>query len=397
MTYNIDFFQGQTRPWDEYYKFFKGVRCDVCSFQEVYNTGWMEQMRSRAAIDSVNYTAIGGGGADFDSWLGTYSTGLLYKGVGQGLRSASFAGGELTRLGTLLQLGGEGNRPDITFLSVHLSSVDSDDDRQREAGVIKNWGARQALPAFVMGDFNTGDLADRGIPPAQANRADVADDNRPQTMDRLKQQYQLIQTARDRETFPDQLRSGRYTYPTDPRELDNWTMWGNTKIDHIMALRPYAKWFVLADAADDAYTGIMTDKAVSDNAAWADGTGSAKKHMSDHFPVAHRVRWIGPKIEEVGKRDLAGNLLHDYARDQAANVTDVTRRSDTAILKGAGLTFDKDSAAALLAPDKRSVYLGRNNGRTDIRTGPGRDDVLDCSSNRSDLCMDDHSIFAQVL
>ncbi|AQZ49488.1 autotransporter domain-containing protein [Martelella mediterranea] len=286
-------------------------------------------------------------------------------------------------------VGGENGRPQTIIATEHL---DYRDDaflhRNREAHELNDWAAGKASPIIMTGDFNAGDISERGLlevvqqefmmkraretgnadhkawalqyvarnhaigsekyaaAEAYINReTNTAPEglftdetypvagNTPYTMNLLKKQYQILQNPEDRERFaPHKLADGSTTWPSveEDDEAFKWPSWGRTQIDHFIASRPYAKWWELTDAEDDRYVGGVLDQDIS--------TTESGKALSDHEPLAHEIRWKGPNVEEIG--DDSGKVR---------------------------LTFDANTRDS--AERAGEFRLSRNNHRTDVYLG----------------------------
>ncbi|WP_319520707.1 autotransporter domain-containing protein [uncultured Martelella sp.] len=291
-------------------------------------------------------------------------------------------------------VGGENGRPQTIIATEHLDyREDPFLHRIREAHELNDWAADKASPIIMTGDFNAGDVAERGLlevvqqeflmqraretgnadyktwalqyvarnhaigsdkyAAAEAyidGASDTAPDNlftdetypvagnTPYTMNLLKKQYQILQNPEDRERFaPHKLADGSTTWPSvgEDDEAFKWPSWGRTQIDHFIVSRPYAKWWELTDAADDPYVGGVLDQDLSTTAG-----GTA---LSDHEPLAHEIRWKGPGVEEIGDGSGKVRLVFD------------AQTSDSAERAG-------------------EFRLSRNNHRTDVYLGQLSDD-----------------------
>jgi len=285
-----------------------------------------------------------------------------------------------------VKLEAEGIRPATIVATEHLNYWDDPfDHRVREAKELNDWAAGEVAPIILTGDFNAGDISERGLlevvqqelmltraretgnedykvwalqyvarnhaigsekykaaedyinKASDTRPTDLFTDemypilgNTPNTMNILKRDFQILQNPEDREAFaPHKLADGSTTWPSvgEDDEAFKWPSWGRTQIDHFVASRPYAKWWELADEPGDKYVGGVVDQSVSQK---PDGTP-----LSDHEPVAHEIRWKGPRVEEAG--DGTARLIFN---NQASG------------FDGAG-----------------EFKLSRNNGRTDVYLG----------------------------
>lgn len=287
-----------------------------------------------------------------------------------------------------MKLAPQGGRPATIVATEHLNYYDDPFDwRVGEAKQLNAWAGSEATPIILTGDFNAGDVSERGLlevvqqelmltraretgnadykawalqyvarnhaPGSEKYAAaeayiegtsgirptDLFSDetypvagNTPYTINILKKEFQLLQNPEDREPFvPHELADGSTTWPSvgEDDEAFKWPSWGRTQIDHFLVSRPYAKWWELVDPADDPYVGGVLDQSVSTR---ADGLA-----LSDHEPVAHEMRWMGPRIEAMGD-----------AGDQVR------------------LIFDAEASGLGAASE---FQLSRNNGRTDVYLG----------------------------
>ncbi|MDQ2068204.1 autotransporter outer membrane beta-barrel domain-containing protein [Xinfangfangia sp. CPCC 101601] len=277
--------------------------------------------------------------------------------------------------------GSEGSRPDTLIASEHLNYWDNPfDHRVGQATELNQWPLGELRPIVVVGDFNAGDVSERGLlEPSQqdlmlrrgrgdanwrawaleyvARNHPIGSDgytaaeayldgssdtypdnlftdetypvsgNTPHTLNILKKQYQLLVLPADREPFfPHELEDGSTTWPStgEDDEAFKWPSWGRTQIDHFIASRPYAKWWEVIDDPQDRYIGGVLDRDLS--------TGPNGVPFSDHEPIAHELRWKGPKLSF----DAPG---------------------------GVGLIFDAEVTAG------EEFLLSRNNRREDVYLG----------------------------
>ncbi|WP_370677862.1 autotransporter domain-containing protein [Pleomorphomonas sp. PLEO] len=372
--------------------------------------------------------------------------------------------------------------PETMIGTVHLDYADESDSRVAEAKALNDWAKGVGGPLIITGDFNAGDVSERGLHSAQqqaylyartiidsgssslwqnlaseytpagreaefqayvdsmhvvddngsahyrnviqayfdAHRSEypgvdsisnmswrqwediVAKDmasqgltfndetypvasNTPQTLNVLKKQFMVLQNSSEREPFaPHGLGDGSTTWPSRGEDATNtWTSWDRVTIDHFLVSRPYGKWWTLADSPSDPYLGVL------DGVGYAnDGTTT----LSDHEPVAHTMKWIGPALEKYA---VGGG---------AADQTRLVWGTEAAVFQDKGKVF----------------YLTRNNMRTDLYLGQISDDngmplltgltdtekktLLDCKSSDprfqqaiQDYCIDDHSFIGETL
>lgn len=344
-------------------------------------------------------------------------------------------------IATYTKLDATVSKPQTIVATTHLNYYDPSTNRIGQAKALNQWAKGQG-PVILTGDFNAGDVSERGLhsisqqerllkiytkspttpfylellkqyakdqaqldafitqwkgkTPAQIDAATVpaglfADEmypvagNLPQTMNILKKQYQLLQLPNEREQFsPHALNDGSVTWPSHGEDATNtWGSWHRVKIDHFLASRPFGKWWVINDDPKDPYLGVIRDTSYVAN---PDGS---KTPLSDHEPVAHTLRWVGPQLE-------------NYDDNGAAK----TR-----------VVWGKD--ASTFAERGKEFVLSRNNMRNDVYLGQISDDngmpiltgltdaekktLLDCKSTDArfqqairDYCIDDHSFIGEL-
>ncbi|WP_158259786.1 autotransporter domain-containing protein [Phyllobacterium phragmitis] len=263
-----------------------------------------------------------------------------------------------------MKFDADGGRPVTIVATEHLNYYDDPfDHRVAEAKELNDWARSEVNPILMTGDFNAGDISERGLlevvqqelmltraretgnadykawalqyvarnhaigsekynaAEAYINKTsdtrptDLFTDemypvagNTPNTMNILKKDYQILQNPEDREKFaPHELADGSTTWPSidEDDEAFKWPSWGRTQIDHFVASRPYAKWWQLVDEADDKYVGGVLDREVSTT---PEGTA-----LSDHEPVAHDIRWNGPRVQEIPDAGGKVRLIFDNA------------------------------------------------------------------------------------
>lgn len=334
------------------------------------------------------------------------------------------------------------SRPQSYVATTHLNYYDPSTNRINEAKGLNQWAASASAPIILTGDFNAGDVSERGLhsisqqqlllrtyvrtasnsfylsllrqyakdqaaldayiaqwkgkTAAEIAAAPIPPDlfadetypvagNLPQTMNILKKQYQLLQLPSEREQFsPHALNDGSVTWPSHGEDATNtWASWHRVKIDHFLASRPFGKWWQINDDENDPYLGVITDVSY---VTLPDGT---RKPLSDHEPVAHTVRWVGPQLETYDD-----------------NGTQKTR-----------VVWGKD--ASTFAEKGKEFFLTRNNMRDDIYLGQISDEnglpilagltdaekktLLDCKGTDPrfqqairDYCVDDHSFIGEL-
>lgn len=209
--------------------------------------------------------------------------------------------------------------------------------------------------------------------------------NTPQTMNILKKQFMVLNSASTREGYaPHTQGDGSTTWPMKEEE-NTATSWDRSAIDHFLASRPFGKWWTVIDDPNDPYLGVLEETAYAN-----DGTTP----LSDHGLVAHEVRWIGPALESY------------------------TETVDDATVEKTRLVWGAD--ATTFEERNKEFYLTRNNMRTDVYLGQISDEngnpiltdltdeekktLLDCKSTDPrlqqaivDYCIDDHSFIGQTL
>jgi outer membrane autotransporter protein len=301
-----------------------------------------------------------------------------------------------------VKLSAEGSRPATIVATEHLNYFENPfTHRVGQSKQLNEWARSEATPIILTGDFNGGDVAERGLlnvvqqeflldrartgsadyktwalqyvarnhPPGsekyEAARAfvegrssvrptDLFTDelypvmgNTPNTMNIVKKEYQLLQNPETRERFaPHELGDGSTTWPSveEDDEAFKWPSWGRVKIDHFLASRPYAKWWELVDEPGDPYVGGVLDQSVSTR---ADGTA-----LSDHEPVGHEFRWVGPRLEEVEGASGQMRLIFDagargFDADGEFQLSRNNRRTDVYL----GQLSDADGRANYQHPD----------------------------------------------
>jgi subtilase-type serine protease len=247
-------------------------------------------------------------------------------------------------------------------------------------------------PFILTGDFNAGDVSERGLhdahggQPAQyyprgayidpdgtySAKGEIVLSNIPVTLNILKHQYQLLQSDKEREQFkPHTAGDGSYTYPLNEtwdwdyitKEPFSSKQWDRAKVDHMMAARPYAKWFSINDGSDTV-VGAIRDKDLTQFTTVEDGK-TVTHDISDHTPVAHTLQWTGPIIDHstyaLGTKDWIKVVWSAEAQKNPVKTED------------GGKTF----------------YLTRNNNRNDVYLGQVADENgnpnLNYLSNLNDL------------
>lgn len=414
--------------------FFVGGDWDVLMFQEEVGSRYVQNIPGILANAGLgNYQGARNGSSGIISRLpGTVGTQTMTGAGAQG-RNLSYA-----------VANAADGRPTTTIATVHLDSGDQPTQRINEVRHLINWAQTQANPLILAGDFNAGDVSERGLHSreqqefllrlytkssspnsfyyslltqyakdrtaldkfiadwrgkggVQIDAAAIpgglfADEtyaiagNTPRTMNLLKKQFMLLQTERERENFfPHALNDGSTTWPSAGEDDDenDWGSWNRVKIDHFLVSRPFAKWYVIADDPNDPYLGVIKDVYAT--------TPTGKIPLSDHEPVAHEFRWIGPKLETYA--EIAGGP------------------NKTRLVWGEGATT--------FAERDKEFYLTRNNMRNDVYLGQIADangnpiftdltaeekkTLLNCASTDrrfqaavAEYCIDDHSFIGET-
>lgn len=418
----------------EYAKnFFVGGDWDVLMFQEEVGSNYVNNIPGMlSAAGQGTYKGARNG-----------STGLISRLDGSvGTVSLTGSGAQGRNLSYAIAAGADG-RPTTTIATVHLDSGDQPTQRINEVKLITTWAKAQLNPVILGGDFNAGDVAERGLHSVAQQqfflrqytknptntfyysvlsqyatdkaaldqfiadwrgKGNAAIDaapipgtlftdetyavagNTPRTINLLKKQFMLMQTEADREDFlPHPLNDGSTTWPSagENANENDWASWDRVKIDHFMVSRPFGKWYSIADDPDDPYLGVIKN-------VYTDSRPGGQIPLSDHEPVAHEFRWVGPKLET-------------YTEGGASK----TR-----------IVWD-DGATTFVERDK-SFLLTRNNMRTDVYLGQIADangnpvltdltleekkTLLDCTSTDprlqqaiAEYCIDDHSFIGETL
>lgn len=238
------------------------------------------------------------------------------------------------------------------------------------------------LDAFI--EQNRGETVDRDDIPDDLFSTETypVAGNTPRTLNILKREFMLLQSEEEREPWhPHEPGDGSATWPSESEQEENyWTSWDFARIDHFMASRPFGKWFVLAEDPEDDYLGVLDDTGFANNGV----------PLSDHAPLAHNVKWVGPELERF---------------DQAGE-------TETRLIWGRGAPVFDDNDGVF--------YLTRNNQREDVYLGQIADEWgnpiltdltleekrtrLDCGSSDprfqqaiADYCIDDHSFISETL
>ncbi|THV25104.1 autotransporter domain-containing protein [Peteryoungia ipomoeae] len=407
--------------------FLKNGNYDAFAWQELQtNSAYASQVPAILANQGLgNYTSTQTGDTGITTRLDS-TPGTVSGGGTQGNRFA------------YVTLSEQNMMPETALASVHFDYRDPSNDRINEARNLTNWAKSIDGPVIVVGDFNAGDVSERGLHHVDqqklllrnylksnnsfyyqllteyavdraaldafitANRgltltnAQIPDTmfapetypvagNTPQTMNILKKQFMLLQNPSEREGFaPHPIKDGSTTWPSAGEDATNtWPSWDRVKIDHFIVSRPYGKWWQLADDPTDPYLGVIDEVAYSND---------GKTPISDHELTAHTMKWVGPAIQK-------------YTDSQGA--TDQSR-----------LVWGE--AAAVFDEKDKVFYLTRNNMRTDVYLGQIADDngmpiltdltlaekktLLDCTSTDArlrqaiiDYCIDDHSFIDETL
>ncbi|WP_168219803.1 endonuclease/exonuclease/phosphatase family protein [Pseudotabrizicola formosa] len=346
-----------------------------------------------------------------------------------------------------------GGRPATTIGSIHLDYADTSGNRLREAGALVEWVKQQNGPVIMGGDFNAGDVSERGLHDVTAQirlirtvgnnslyrdlayqyiangdeavmRQVIQDSFPGQNIDSLSwnQWGTALATAaaqgrdvglRD-ETYPvasnipvtmnvlkkdfvmmqtEAIREGFAPHPAG----DGSTTWPSYGED---ATNTWTSWdrvkidhFLVSRPYAKWYA--LTDDPADQYLGVVDkfyvdlGNGQTAP-LSDHEPVGHEFTWVGPQLEKY-----AGAL-----------------GEQTRLVWGEGAsTFEsRDGVFNLTRNNARTdVYLGQvsdANGipTLDWLTEAEKKTLLDCGSSDSRLagaiaeyCIDDHSFISETL
>ncbi|MCL6708731.1 autotransporter domain-containing protein [Pseudomonas sp. R2.Fl] len=416
--------------------FMIGGNWDVLMFQEANGSRYVSDIPGilqGAGLGTYGGTLIGDVGiiSRLDGTYGTYTApGLSTQG-----RYISYQ-----------VIDEKAGRPATTVGTVHLDPSDAPAKRMAEAKALNAWAKTATNPVIVSGDFNAGDVSERGLHSksqqelllriytknptntfyyslleqyakdkaaldqfistwrgtgsaaidAAAIPSQLFEDetypvagNTPQTMNILKKQFMLLQTEAEREAYkPHELNDGSATWPSAGEDATNtWGSWHRVKIDHFMASRPFGKWYTIVDDPNDPYLGVIKDVYVTK----PDGTQAP---LSDHEPVAHEFKWIGPGLEKY---------------TETVNGTNVDK---TRVVWGEdATTFDERGGEFYLSRNnmRKDVYLGQvsdENGNPILSglTATEKKTLLDCQSTDPrfqqaivDYCIDDHSFIGETL
>lgn len=419
-----------------------------------------------------------------DAGLGTYAGSQISDVSVLSRLSGTFGANTLGDSVAYQKIDAQNGVPQTIIGSVHLNYYDEPDIRINEVKGLNSWAAGSDTPIILVGDFNAGDVSERGLHSAeqqsylyartiidggssalwkqlakeytpegkateyeayaasmqvvdgngQAHYRNVIQDyfnahrdefpgktsysqlswreweriiagdmaqngvtfedetypvesNTPVTMNILKKQYMLLYTPEEQEAFaPHEVGDGTTTWPSAGEDATNtWPSWDHVTIDHFLVSRPFGKWYVIEDDPDDAYTGVL-DEVGNIN----DGSAT----LSDHEPVAHTLKWIGPALETY------------------------TETVEDAEVEKTRLVWGE--AAPVFEEKNKKFYLTRNNMRTDVYLGQIADEngnpiltdltleekktLLDCTSTDPrfqqailDYCIDDHSFIGETL
>ncbi|MFC2255071.1 autotransporter domain-containing protein [Labrys portucalensis] len=341
------------------------------------------------------------------------------------------------------RVAGQGSRPEVLVTPIHLNANDDPNDsnnspsgtgsRLDNVRALNQWAKQQTMPIIAAGDFNAGDVSERGLLRKQTQEAllrkalrdknqyylnlvrqyatnkDALDkfikngnldapipsdlfkdenypvpDNTPRTLNVLKKQFMILQKESEREPFrphpgPDD-GSSTWANKGQDNTIAQWPSWDRVQIDHFTASRPFGKWWEVVDDPNNRYLGTLDTKTITTD----DG-----KTFSDHNLVAHDLRWTGPKLETYEENGQ----------------------------KKTRLVWDKD--AYHFQEKNTEFFLTRNNMRSDVYLGQVSDDngipilswlteeekktKLDCKSKDLRLaqtirnyCIDDHSFIGQA-
>lgn len=322
---------------------------------------------------------------------------------------------------------------------IHLNYYDEPTTRLVQAKDYNRAAAAVSLPTILAGDFNAGDVSERGLHRAEQQKlilkgaaggsafyqklireyaqmaaaagkggtpqfvedyiaarngsAPIPDglfvdetypvlSNTPVTTNVLKKQFQLMDTEASRENFePLKPRDGKTTWTSSGEDSTNvWASWDRVAIDRVIVSRPFAKWIEIDTS--DPHSGVLHNEA----------TSASGQSLSDHEPMAWKLRWTGPQLE-----------IYKGADD----------KEKTRFVWGSG--------AYGFEGRNKEFFLTRNNMRNDVYLGQISDQDgaplaglslsleekksrLDCASSDprfqqaiKDYCIDDHSFIGETL
>jgi subtilase-type serine protease len=338
--------------------------------------------------------------------------------------------------------------PQAVVTSVHLNYYDESTNRIREAKDINKAGAASGIPTVILGDFNAGDVSERGLNRKEQQLLVIKAAGGNSFYKKLANEYlALADTEKYRKVIQD-------AFPGRNIDQLSWQQWGTALEDAMKAgkdtglqdetypvadnlpvttniLKKQYQLFQLernreqfqpsrpgdgratwtSDGEDSTNTWPSWDRVTIDHimmsrpfAKWTEIgdtgklagnlSGSARLpsggSLSDHEPVAQNLRWIGPQLENY--TDSAGEK--------------------TRLVWGAG--------AYNFSGRNKEFYLTRNNNRNDVYLGQVADadgnpilagltldekkTLLDCKSTDArfqqaikDYCIDDHSFIGETL
>jgi len=410
------------------------VKPDVAVFPELDNNRaqkalFIESMKTQLALSNKNNTSYFA-----PAFLGTANTEGVATTVQANAREVLPNGDALLRPGN--------GFPTVIVHNEHSNYYDESTRRLADNQQYNQRVKQTLLPMISMGDFNAGDVSERGLltveeqaylllkttkaspnnrsqlymnllkeypvsPEAAeavqryiqagdgskeipanwfANETYPVKNNLPVSLNVLKQENQMLENANSKELFePLEAGDGRTTWPSlnEVASQSVWPSWGKVKIDHVFASRPFAKWMVVDETAKN--TGVLTQQSQFQS-------GGKLQSLSDHEPVAVTVRWAGPQLQTYSALEMG---------------------KETQKLR---LIWGADAAA--YAGNSGAYFLTRNNQRNDVYLGQVADENgiptlqgltlaqkksrLDCSSTDAGLskaisryCLDDHARFSE--
>lgn len=323
---------------------------------------------------------------------------------------------------------------------IHLNYHDEPNSRLGQAKNYNQAARDVPLPTILAGDFNAGDVSERGLHRAEQQKlilkgaaggsafyqklireyaamaaeagkvdtprfvedyitarngnAPIPDglfvdemypvlSNTPVTTNVLKKQFQLMDTEASREIFePLKPQDGKTTWTSSGEDSTNtWASWDRVSIDRIIVSRPFAKWVEID--TNDPHLGVLHKEATFENG----------QSLSDHEPMAWKLRWMGPQLQVC---------------------TDEADSSEKTRLVWGSSAYD-------FAGKNKEFFLTRNNMRDDLYLGQISDQNgnplaslgltleekksrLDCKSTDPrfqdairDYCIDDHGFIGETL
>lgn len=351
-----------------------------------------------------------------------------------------------------IQVDADDSRPHTVIGTVHMDYSDGSASRLKEAKALSTWARQVSAPLIVSGDFNAGDVSERGLHglPAQLRVIQKGADN-SLYKDLAWQYLRSGDEAKSRQVIQD-------AHPGQNIDDLSWKQWGDALASAYdkgqdIGLKPETypvasnmpvtmnllkKQFMLlqTDSQREPFAPHeINDGSVTWPSAGEDATGNVwpswdrvkidhffasrpfgkwyviaddptdktlgtlrdlysnedtPRPVSDHDAVAHEFRWVGPQLQTYNDAATA----------------------KTRLVWGA--------SAYNFAGRNKEFFLTRNNNRNDVYLGQIADDdgnpiladltldekktLLDCGSTDTrfqqairDYCIDDHSFIGETL